>query len=198
MWTQIQNMLLYQRNFLILMLVCNILGTIYGYIWYGSQLMHTPWYFWPFVPDSPTATLFLVISLCLTLCNKKSAIIDTLAFVTLIKYGIWAVIMNMMLFIEDQTLYIMGVMLMISHGIMAIQAFIFLPQFKFTLTSLATTVMWVFHNDVIDYVFHQYPIYGGLEHYEAQIGYIAFWLSALSICIVFVMLHNRSKKIDHV
>lgn len=29
---------IYSRPFLLFALVCNILGTIYGYIWYGSQL----------------------------------------------------------------------------------------------------------------------------------------------------------------
>ncbi len=49
---------LYQRSWLMMLLICNILGMIYGYIWYGEQLSHTPWQFKIFVPDSPTATLF--------------------------------------------------------------------------------------------------------------------------------------------
>ncbi|MEJ7540754.1 DUF1405 domain-containing protein [Staphylococcus intermedius] len=197
MWTALQNMLIYQRPILILVIVSNILGTIYGYIWYAPQLLRSPWYFWPFIPDSPTATLFLVISLVLLLLNKKNAIIDTLAFITLLKYGVWAVMMNFLLFIEDNTIYIMGVMLIISHGIMAIQALIFLPQFKFTLMSLAVAIIWIFHNDVVDYVFHQYPVYGGLGHYESQIGYLAFWLSVLPILFVIYQL-SKGKKIDQV
>ncbi|HHA0794825.1 TPA: DUF1405 domain-containing protein, partial [Staphylococcus aureus] len=46
---------LYQRSWLMMLLICNILGMIYGYIWYGEQLSHTPWHFKIFVPDSPTA-----------------------------------------------------------------------------------------------------------------------------------------------
>ncbi|WP_086427766.1 DUF1405 domain-containing protein [Staphylococcus cornubiensis] len=197
MWTYLQNTLFYQRPILIFIIMCNILGTIYGYIWYAPQLMRSPWYFWPFIPDSPTATLFLVVSLTLLLFKKHSAIIDTLAFVTLLKYGIWAVMMNLLLFIEDDTIYIMGLMLIISHGIMAIQALLFLPQFKFTLMSLGVAIIWVFHNDVIDYVFHQYPVYGGLGHYEPQIGYLAFWLSILPILFIIYWL-SRGKKIDQV
>lgn len=105
--------------------------------------------------------------------------------------------MNFLLFIEDETIYILGVMLIISHGIMAMQALLFLPQFKFTLLSLVVTIIWVFHNDVIDYVFHQYPVYGGLGHYEAQIGYLAFWLSVLPILFVIYRL-GMVKKIDQV
>ena len=54
---------LYQRWIIIILLICNILGTIYGYDWYSGQLFITPNYFKPFVPDSPTASLFLCISI---------------------------------------------------------------------------------------------------------------------------------------
>ena len=92
--------LMYNRKFLVLLLIANFLGTVYGYIWYGGQLSVTPWYFYPFVPDSPTATLFLCILIVLILLNKKFGLIDALAFTTLIKYGLWAVIMNIWNFID--------------------------------------------------------------------------------------------------
>ena len=47
---------LYQRS-LMMLLICNILGMIYGYIWYGEQLSHT-WQFKIFVPDSPTVQYY--------------------------------------------------------------------------------------------------------------------------------------------
>lgn len=185
---------LFDKPFLYFLLFCNVLGTIYGYIWYEGQLSQTPWYFWPFVPDSPTATLFLSISILLFILNKQSSIIDTLAFVTLFKYGVWAVIMNLMLFYEDNTIYIVGVMLIMSHGIMAIQALMFIPRFRFTFVSLAVTIVWVIHNDVIDYVFHQYPVYGPLASYESLIGYIAFWLSIIPLLYVILKIKHRTSK----
>ncbi|AVQ33153.1 DUF1405 domain-containing protein [Staphylococcus muscae] len=185
---------LFDKPFLYFLLFCNVLGTIYGYIWYEGQLSQTPWYFWPFVPDSPTATLFLSISILLFILNKQSSIVDTLAFVTLFKYGVWAVIMNIMLFYEDNTIYIVGVMLIMSHGIMAIQALMFIPRFRFTFVSLAVTIVWVIHNDVIDYVFHQYPVYGPLASYESLIGYIAFWLSIIPLLYVILKIKRRTSK----
>ncbi|QLK86144.1 DUF1405 domain-containing protein [Staphylococcus sp. 17KM0847] len=185
---------LYHKGILAVLICFNILGTIYGYIWYGEQLSTTSWYYWPFVPDSPTATLFLSISLLFMFVNKTSAIVDTLAFVTLIKYGIWAVIMNVMLFTVDHTIYITGLMLICSHAVMAIQAFLFLPRFHFTFLSFGLTMVWVFHNDMIDYVFHQYPVYGSLTHYEMTIGYIAFWLSILPLLIVLWRISQQWSK----
>ena len=91
---------LYQKWLISFILICNIFGTIYGYHWYSSQLANTPNYFKLFVPDSPTATLFLCLSLLFILFNKRYALIDALAFITLFKYGSWAVIMNILMFIK--------------------------------------------------------------------------------------------------
>lgn len=190
-------MLITNKFFLYFIILCNLPGTIYGYIWYGSQLAETPWYFYIFVPDSPTATLFLTISLILLLFNRKSTIIDTLAFVTLIKYGVWAVFMNIFMFYVDQTIYPMGVMLIMSHGIMAIQAFLFMPLFKFDIKSIIIALIWVFHNDVIDYVFHQYPKYGSLDPFEPIIAYVAFWLTVISfLCISLKKPLTENKMFD--
>ena len=52
--------MLRQRSVL-LFLIVNLLGTIYGFIWYGNQLKETSPIFWPFVPDSPMATLFVFV-----------------------------------------------------------------------------------------------------------------------------------------
>lgn len=114
-------------NFL---LICNVLGTIYGYDWYSGQLYITPTYFLPFVPDSPTASLFLSIAIGLLLFNRSSSIIEALAFVTLVKYGVWAVIMNIIMFMIDGEITINGLMLLLSHGIMALQAFTFILVLK--------------------------------------------------------------------
>ncbi|MBI5975363.1 DUF1405 domain-containing protein [Staphylococcus canis] len=194
---QLWHAFIYDRFILIFLFICNFLGTVYGYYWYIPQLIDSQKRYWLFIPDSPTATLCLLICIGLYLFNRQSIIFETLAFVTLIKYGIWAVIMNIFMFSVDENVTITGLMLIISHSIMAFQAFLFLPRFKFTLTSIFVTLLWIFHNDVIDYVFHQYPVYGSLTSYESIIGYIAFWLSILPIAITFyIYWYRRTKKFD--
>src|SRR5690625_2922276 len=147
--------LMFNRIFLVILLVCNFAGTVSGYIWYGGQLSITPWYFYPFVPDSPTATLFLCILIVLILMGKKWGLIDALAFTTLIKYGVWAVVMNMLTFMETGFISWVGLMLVASHGIMAVQAFLFLPHLEIKQWHLYAAAIWLFHNDVIDYVYGQ-------------------------------------------
>lgn len=176
--------LMYNRIFLTLLFISNFLGTIYGYYWYRGQLSVTEWYFYPFVPDSPTATLFLCIVILAILFNKKYGLIDALAFTTLIKYGVWAVIMNFLYFIEINMITPVGVMLIFSHSIMALQAFLFLPHLEIKPWHFYVTAFWLFHNDVIDYVYMQYPKYGSLDRFSDHIGYLSFWLTVIVLILL--------------
>lgn len=184
--------LISNKSFLLAVIICNLLGTAYGYYWYSSQLTITKPMFYPFVPDSPTATLFLTIALIAIYFGKNIGLVEALAFVTLIKYGIWAVLMNLFTFIVLGEVTSIGLMLCISHGIMAIQAFLFLPLFKIKPWHLLVTIIWVFHNDVIDYVYMQYPIYSMLSDYIKHIGYLSFWLSVVSIAILWFKVIRRN------
>ncbi|WP_423809552.1 DUF1405 domain-containing protein [Piscibacillus halophilus] len=177
--------LLMDRTFLILLLIINILGTIYGYIWYEYQLVQTPLHFIPFVPDSPTASLFFVIVLIGFLMGKNFKLFEALAMLTLFKYGVWAVVMNILTFIEVGHTTPAGLMLIASHGAMAIQGLLYASFYTIELIHLVIAGVWTLHNDVIDYVYGMMPIYGSLNQYMSHIGYFTFWLSLLSIWVVY-------------
>ncbi|ADQ77205.1 TPA: DUF1405 domain-containing protein [Staphylococcus aureus] len=183
---------LYQRSWLMMLLICNILGMIYGYIWYGEQLSHTPWQFKIFVPDSPTAILFLVISISLILIQKQNSIIDALAFVTLFKYGIWAVIMNILFIIEQGDITVNGLILMFSHSIMAVQAIYFYPRFKRSMIGISVAMTWVFLNDYIDYFHLQFPYYDFITTHVWQIGVLSCCLSVFGL-LLYIELNKLLK-----
>jgi uncharacterized membrane protein YpjA len=187
--------LLANRSFLLLLLIINIAGTIYGYVWYGWQLKETPAIFLIFVPDSPTASLFFVFVIAAFLLKKKWPLMEALAIVTLFKYGIWAVVMNLLVFFVQGELDWIGVMLIFSHFAMAVQAILYSPFYRFKWWHLIVTAIWTLHNDVIDYVFFMLPRYHMLNEVTPQIGYFTFWLSILSIVIgyYFVIRPNRFK-----
>ena len=86
--------ILAHRSVLWMLLIVNVIGTIYGYIWYRYQLAETPAIFLPFVPDSPTASLFFVLVLTAFLLRRHFPLLEALAITTLVKYGIWAVVMS--------------------------------------------------------------------------------------------------------
>ncbi|HAR7078657.1 TPA: DUF1405 domain-containing protein [Staphylococcus aureus] len=183
---------LYQRSWLMMLLICNILGMIYGYIWYGEQLSHTPWQFKIFVPDSPTAIFFLVISISLILIRKQNSFIDALAFVTLFKYGIWAVIMNILFIIEQGDITVNGLVLMFSHSIMAVQAIYFYPRFKRSMIGISVVMTWVFLNDYIDYFHLQFPYYDFITTHVWQIGVLSCCLSVFGL-LLYIELNKLLK-----
>lgn len=190
------NALIYNKAALWLLLICNLAGTIYGYIWYDTQLSVTDWQYLIFVPDSPTASLFLCLVILAFIFNKNFAIIEALAFVSLFKYGVWAVLMNIIMFIDERQIFLNGLMLIISHGIMALEAIIFYPRMKISVIGLIVAMIWVFHNDVIDYVFKQYPYYPFIEHHLSAIAYLSMWLSIIAI-LLYLWRTFKGKTFDH-
>lgn len=179
--------LLSNRSFLILLLIINIAGTVYGYDWYRWQLIDTPAIFIPFVPDSPTASLFFVFVLIAFLLGKNWPIFEALAIVTLVKYGIWAVVMNLLVFQETGEVELTALMLIFSHGAMAVQGVLYSPFYRMKAWHLIVAAVWTLHNDVIDYVFFMLPRYSVLSEYIPQIGYFTFWLSVFSIGLTYFL-----------
>ena len=173
------------KSFLVLLFIINLFGTVYGYIWYGGQLEVTEPIFYLFVPDSPTASLFFTIALAGWIFGKNFKLIEALAVVTLIKYGVWAVVMNLLTLAETGELSWQGWMLVASHGLMAVQAIIYANRYKYTYVHVVIAAVWTLHNDVIDYVFGQMPHYNVINNYSAQIGYFTFWLSIVCIFIAY-------------
>ena len=184
---------LYNRSVLWILFWVNLVGTIYGYWWYRYQLADTPPVFWLFVPDSPTASLFITIFLLVLLLGRRAPYIEALAVVSLIKYGIWAVVMNFLMLLQDGSLGWQGYMLMISHGAMAVEAFLFAAFYTYTLRHLALAAVWVLHDTIIDYVFGMMPVYGSLMNYMDEIGYFTFWLSLFAIACGYALYRARER-----
>lgn len=183
--------LINHRVFLSLLLIVNLFGTIYGYYWYRHQLAVTEPIYYIFVPDSPTASLFFCIAVIGWLLGKHYKLMEVLALITLVKYGLWAVAMNLLTFAETGYLGSAGWMLVISHFLMAVQAVLYLPKYRFTKWHVIVAAIWTLHNDVIDYLFGQMPFYRVINDYPSQIGYFTFWLSIACIMLAFAESYRR-------
>ncbi|NPC92814.1 DUF1405 domain-containing protein [Bacillus sp. WMMC1349] len=180
-----------QRSIIFLLLIINFFGTIYGYYWYKSQLIHTPIKFLIFVPDSPTATLFFLFVLLGFLFKRNAALFEAFALVTLVKYGLWAVCMNLLILLTTGSLHWTGYMLIASHFAMALQGVLYAPYYKFKVWHLVIAAIWTLHNDVIDYVFKMMPSYSMLTQFMPQIGYFTFWLSIASIGLAYYLVLSK-------
>ncbi|MGR9049940.1 DUF1405 domain-containing protein [Halobacillus faecis] len=187
--------ILKNRSFLIMLFFINLFGTIYGYIWYEPQLSVTEPIFLLFVPDSPTASLFFTIFLGFYIFGKNIPYIEALAIITLLKYGLWAVVMNGLTLLEYGSLPWTGYMLVFSHGAMAVQGLLYAPFYKIEMRHIVFAGIWTLHNDVIDYVFGQMPVYPAIVEYMDEIGYFTFWLSIACILCAYVLCVKRKSQV---
>lgn len=189
--------LLIHPLFLLALFIVNVAGTLYGYWWYGYQLAETPVQFLLFVPDSPTASLFFCIFLFCFMMGKHLPYIESLGMVTLFKYGIWAVVMNLLTLIVEGDLPWQGYMLIVSHGAMAVQGLLYVPYYRIQLRHLMVAAVWILHNDIVDYVYGMMPWYGSLSDYMEHIGYFTFWLSIVALVVAYWITVRQKAMIQY-
>jgi len=193
-----------QRWFLRGLLIINFLGTIYGYYWYRHQLAQTPPHFLPFVPDSPTASLFFTVILGLYLRRQTNPYLEAFAAVTLFKYGIWAVAAifagawlaqpSLAAMLRMETVPAANWMLVFSHTGMALEALLYVRYYSFHYRHLLVVAMWVFVNDFIDYVFLQHPwVHPSLDPYIPQLGFFTLFLTVLSLTVFALSVDKQHK-----
>lgn len=193
MWTNFRALLL-DRRLLWLLFTCNAIGTVYGYIWYGSQLQwtiaHQPLWQIVFVPDSPTASLFFTVWLLMFLHppQRPSRLyrmvrtgVEALAVLTLVKYGIWAVVMNAAQGLQGVPLDWQNWMLIASHAAMAVEGLLYAPFMGFGRLAALLAWLWMTLNDALDYGVGIYPwLPEVLEDDLRMIAGFTFILSAVS------------------
>ena len=200
-WTWSRSLLL-APWFLHALLWVNVLGTLYGYEWYRGQLVRT-WneygeWLVPFVPDSPTASLFFSITLWYLIRDASRArraegtlrpsegvgpiswrgVWEGLAVITQVKYGIWAVTIIFWGASQGDTIVWQEWMLIGSHSAMAIEALLYMRFYRFTALAVAVGAAWTLANDVIDYTFGVFP-YLPAPLYD-NVGEVQLFTAALS------------------
>lgn len=197
---------------LIALFIINFLGTIYGYYWYGNQLVYTvnemnPWLVL-FVPDSPTASLFFTMTLFFLIfdlrqkgrsLNRISPLrswIEAFAVITSIKYGIWAVIMIFAGAAQGNPLNWQDWMLVASHLGMAAEVSLFSPFLRYGFGAVAVVAAWTCLNDVVDYYFGVFPWLPRVLHDDLPvIQTVTFSLSLFSIAMAILFIKIRRSKL---
>ncbi|MFX3633463.1 MAG: DUF1405 domain-containing protein [Candidatus Pristimantibacillus sp.] len=197
---------LMSRPMLWMLFIVNFLGTVYGYIWYGNQLEDTlanhPLWQIVFVPDSPTASLFFTIVLLYLLfppsstskfVNGARMVIEGLAVVTSVKYGIWAVSMIVAAGAQGDQLHWQSYMLIVSHLGMAIEVLLYARFMKAGVVAAFIGALWLLLNDTIDYTFGIFPwLAEELMDDLPQVERFTYGLSIVSFLIGWLAL--RAKK----
>ncbi|TQS00266.1 DUF1405 domain-containing protein [Paenibacillus ottowii] len=196
------------RPFLWLLFWCNLAGTVYGYIWYGGQLEYTLNYhpIWQivFVPDSPTASLFFTISILFLLYppHFKSLkvirqIMEALAVVTSVKYGVWASVIILWGVAQGGHMVWQDWMLIASHTAMAVEALLFVRFFSCKWIALGLATLWTLLNDTMDYTFGIYPyLPRTLTDDIPQVRAFTYMLTLASIVTAWLAMLARNRKVS--
>ena len=140
----------------------NLLGTAFGFYYYGWQLSATPVEMWVFVPDSPVATLFIALALASWKLGRPQQWLIALAFFGNIVLGGWTVWVHLAFY--EQFGYLgepMRQFLIWSHAAMVLQAFVLHRIGSFRPGAVGVATLWYGVDTVVDYFV---PIRGGLHH----------------------------------
>src|SRR5699024_1607721 len=101
-------------------------------------------------------------------------------------------VMNILTLISAGTLSWQGYMLIASHGAMAVQALLYIPNYRIELRHFVVAAIWILHNDIIDYVYEMMPVYAQLTVHMKEIGYFTFWLSIITIFVTYICTIKRN------
>lgn len=171
------------------MILINVVGTLFGFWYYEFQLASTPLAKIIFVPDCPLYTLLFACFLVLHLTGKKSAMLATVTFIGLIKYGFWTVLVISLYFeyYVASNLFLYALLFFLHIGMIA-QAYI-IPQISgFSKDALIIALVWFLANDVMDYFFGTVPYLPDYMYHNLLL------VESILMTIVLVVYSRKSWK----
>ncbi|OEF99020.1 hypothetical protein BHF71_10190 [Vulcanibacillus modesticaldus] len=202
-WEKIENYL--QKTwFIVLLIIVNLAGSIYGFYWYKNQLLKTPKEWLIFVPDSPLSSTFFTIFLILYLFKKKVPFIEGLASIFMFKYGVWATTIiiwgawvvepSYIKILMVETISWVDVMLMLSHTAMAIEAVLFFRKYSYGFFTIFVVGLLLFLNDFIDYTQNVHPwLPKSISSLDFTVGEFTMYLSGLTLILFYFLSIIRRK-----
>ncbi len=157
---------------LVWLLLADALGFLVGVRYYVETMPDVSTFLWPLYGDSPTAMALFALSLATLLpnlgnevaeapVNRPLAYLHTLAFASLVKYGLWTVValnLHPALYFGFglDALYSYWGILLTHLGFVA--AALLIPVYGATTRgALGLTAVFLFASDVFDYVFGYHP-----------------------------------------
>jgi uncharacterized membrane protein YpjA len=202
--------------------VVNLVGTAFGFWYYGFhpfsadvvtwQFAGEPAVMWPFVPDSPVATLFIALAFAAWKLGRPNAYLNALAFFGCWKLGLWTPVV-LVVFADGflaSTALPLYVFLVGSHLAMVAEGFVLHRFADFPLRAVAVAAAWYGLNDVVDYLL---PVVGtphhtllpgqrlvgpgaGFTHPSPTHEIAATVAVALTLLATFLALATRVKKLE--
>ncbi|MFB6133282.1 MAG: DUF1405 domain-containing protein [Halanaeroarchaeum sp.] len=185
----------------------NLAGTAFGFWYYRAQFATVHPLALPFVPDSPVATLFIALSLAAFKLDLDADWLHALAFVGLIKLGLWTPFVQVVINGQGDIATWLYQFLVWSHLAMGLEAFVIHRYATFSVRAVAVAVGWYLLNDVVDYFV---PLLGDLLHTWIRAEFVggafdhtlfahdlaAAWAVVLTVTATFLALATRVKRLE--
>jgi uncharacterized membrane protein YpjA len=136
----------------------DLASAVAGYvIWYGGTILSSPWYFWPFVPDSPLAVTFVAAVLIAFRYGRRWELLGLLAVGTCVKYGLWTVLVWFTKYLSGGGYSAMAIVMSVSHFCMIIEGLIVAALLRFRPIPVAIAGLFLILNDLVDYASSYHP-----------------------------------------
>ncbi|MXV61393.1 DUF1405 domain-containing protein [Natronorubrum sp. JWXQ-INN-674] len=190
-----------------LVVAINLAGTAFGFWYYSGQFAETATVMWPWVPDSPLATLFIALAIAAWKLGYEQPWLTSLAFFGNIVLGLWTPFT--LLAFYDAYAYLHPLMfqfLFWSHLAMVVQAFVLHRITDFPVWGVAVALVWYASNLVVDYFI---PVVGEPHHTTIPVprdesmflgadalGVIAAGEVTFVLLALFLALATRVKKYE--
>ena len=171
---------------LLALFTVNLVGTFFGFYYYIPQFSETAPVLWLLVADSPIATFLIALSFLLYRYEKQNSLIDFLAFIGNIKYGLWTVFVLIYYFETFWTANStpMYLFLLFSHLGMFLQAFLVLDYSKFSFKAVIAGGAWFIINDISDYLLDTHTrVFAEHSHPLSAIMVVAVFLTLTGIIL---------------
>lgn len=175
------------------LLIVNLVGSVYGFYWYRYQLAETPLRFWILVPDSPGSTLLFSFVLIGLLLGRQNQWLAAFAFASIMKYGLWTVLVLGGNAVARGVLDFESFHLSLSHFGMFLEGFLFARVYRPDLRPVLLAGAWLALQDFVDY--RLWDLHPTLPDGVTQAGAetIAVWLSIVAFVILTYSALTRSK-----
>ncbi len=139
-------------------ILANLIGFVWGTIyWYGGQLLQSPLYLWPFIPDCPLFALLFVPAFILTLRGRGNNAYNLLVAFGLIKYGVWTNLAWYGYWALGYPLSGMGVAMCLTHIGMILEGLYLLYALRPRITWALVAGAWFISSDYVDYGLGYFP-----------------------------------------
>ena len=190
-----------------LIVAINLAGTAFGFWYYRHQFAATPTVMWPFVPDSPVATLLIALAIASWKLGYEQPWLTALAFFGNIILGLWTPFTLLAFYEQYAHLHpAMYQFLFWSHLAMVVQAFVLHRITDFPVWAVAVALAWYGVDLIVDYfvpivgephhtaipVARDTPMYLGAD----ALGVIAAGETSFTLLALFLALSIRVKKLE--